>query len=121
MGSKAGIEKLQKVITLPLTLRPARFAILDGCDSPPRTQPGPGCGLFAFCDGCGTEVSELFPKVAECVDDIALVRSMHTKHSNHYNATLGMHTGSFNFARPSIGSWVSYGLGSPNRNLPSFV
>ncbi len=69
----------------------------------------------------GTEVSSLFPHVAECVDDIALIRSMHTDHSNHYNATLGMHTGSFAFARPSIGAWVSYGLGTENRNLPSFV
>ena len=70
---------------------------------------------------CGTEVSSLFPYVAGCVDDIALIRSLHCDHSNHYNATLGMHTGSFNQARPSIGSWVSYGLGSPNKNLPSFV
>ena len=46
---------------------------------------------------------------------------MHTSHSNHYNATLGMHTGSFAFARPSIGAWVSYGLGTVNRNLPSFL
>ena len=59
--------------------------------------------------------------MAGCVDDIALIRSMHTSHSNHYNATLGMHTGSFAFTRPSIGSWVSYGLGTLNRNLPSFV
>ena len=50
-----------------------------------------------------------------------MIRSMHTSHSNHYNATLGMHTGSFAFSRPSIGSWVSYGLGTFNRNLPSFV
>jgi hypothetical protein len=70
---------------------------------------------------CGTEVSTLFPHVAECMDDIALIRSMHTDHSNHYNATLGMHTGSFAFARPSLGAWVSYGLGTENRNLPSFV
>jgi hypothetical protein len=70
---------------------------------------------------CGTEVSSLFPQVAECVDDIALIRSMHTSHSNHYNATLGMHTGSFTFSRPSIGSWVTYGLGTMNRNLPGFV
>jgi hypothetical protein len=70
---------------------------------------------------CGTEVSSLFPHVAGCVDDIAVIRSMHTSHSNHYNATLGMHTGSFTFARPSIGSWVTYGLGTPNRNLPGFV
>ncbi len=70
---------------------------------------------------CGTEVSSLFPQVGGCMDQIALIRSMHTDHSNHYNATLGMHTGSYAFARPSLGSWVSYGLGTENRNLPSFV
>jgi len=69
----------------------------------------------------GTEISDLFPKLGEQADDIALIRSMHTSHSNHYNATLGMHTGSFAFARPSIGSWMSYGLGTENRNLPSFL
>lgn len=69
----------------------------------------------------GTEVSTLFPHVARCVDDIALIRSMTTGHSNHYNATLGMHTGSYNFSRPSLGSWISYGLGTPNRNLPGFM
>jgi hypothetical protein len=70
---------------------------------------------------CGTEVSELFPHLGRCVDDIAMIRSMHTSHSNHYNATLGMHTGSFAFSRPSLGAWVSYGLGTENRNLPGFV
>lgn len=69
----------------------------------------------------GIETSDLFPHLAGHIDDIALIRSMKAEHSNHYNATLGMHTGSFNFARPSIGAWVSYGLGSPNRNLPSFM
>jgi hypothetical protein len=76
---------------------------------------------FAPHGRCGTQVSSLFPHVAGCVDDIAVIRSMHTSHSNHYNATLGMHTGSFAFARPSIGSWVTYGLGTLNRNLPGFV
>jgi hypothetical protein len=76
---------------------------------------------FAKSGTCGTEVSGLFPHIAGCVDDLAVVRSMHGDHSNHYNATLGMHTGSFNQARPSLGSWVSYGLGTVNRNLPSFV
>jgi hypothetical protein len=70
---------------------------------------------------CGTEVSSLFPHVARVVDHLCVIRSLHTSHSNHYNATLGMHTGSFTVARPSLGAWVSYGLGSPNRNLPSFV
>ncbi len=76
---------------------------------------------FAKHGKCGTEVSGLFPHMAECVDDIALIRSLHTSHQNHYNATLGIHTGSFSFARPCMGSWVSYGLGSMNQNLPSFV
>ena len=69
----------------------------------------------------GIEVSTLFPHVATCVDDLAIIRSMHTSHSNHYNATLGMHTGSFAVSRPSIGSWVTYGLGTINQNLPGFV
>jgi uncharacterized protein DUF1501 len=70
---------------------------------------------------CGTEVSELFPHVAECVDDLCVIRSMKTDHGDHFEATLGIHTGSVTFARPSIGSWVSYGLGTVNQNLPSFV
>ena len=76
---------------------------------------------FAPRGASGIEVSDLFPQIGGCVDDIALIRSMYTSHSNHYNATLGMHTGSFAFARPSVGSWVSYGLGTENANLPSFV
>ncbi len=70
---------------------------------------------------CGLEISELFPHVAGCADDLTVIRSLFSDHSNHYNATLGMHTGSFNVARPSMGAWVSYGLGTVNRNLPSFV
>ncbi|MDB6036052.1 MAG: hypothetical protein JWM16_6390 [Verrucomicrobiales bacterium] len=76
---------------------------------------------FAAHGKSGTEVSSLFPHMAECVDDLCVIRSMKSDHTNHYEATLGMHTGSFTFARPSIGSWVSYGLGTENRNLPSFV
>ncbi|MCB1062094.1 MAG: DUF1501 domain-containing protein [Verrucomicrobiae bacterium] len=70
---------------------------------------------------CGTMVSDLFPHLREMMDDICLIRSMKGDDNEHYNATLGMHTGSFFFSRPSIGSWVSYGLGTENRDLPSFV
>lgn len=70
---------------------------------------------------CGTEVSTLFPHMAKCVDDLCVIRSMKSDHTNHYEATLGIHTGSFTFARPSLGAWLSYGLGTVNRNLPSFV
>jgi hypothetical protein len=76
---------------------------------------------FAPHGQSGTEVSSLFPHMAECVDDLCVIRSMKSDHTNHYEATLGIHTGSFTFARPSIGSWVSYGLGTENRNLPSFI
>ena len=70
---------------------------------------------------CGTLVSDLFPHLRERMDDICLIRSMTTDNNEHFQATLAIHTGSFFFARPSIGSWVSYGLGTVNQNLPSFV
>src|SRR6187455_789228 len=70
---------------------------------------------------CGTEVSDLFPHIRECMDDICLIRGMRGDHQDHFQATLGIHTGSVSVARPSIGSWVSYGMGTENQNLPSFV
>jgi len=69
----------------------------------------------------GLWISELFPRVAECADDLCLIRSMRNDHPDHFQATLGIHTGSVTFPRPSLGAWVSYGLGTVNRNLPSFV
>ena len=69
----------------------------------------------------GIEVSDLFPEIGEVIDDIAVVRSMKNINGDHFGATLGIHTGSATFNRPSIGSWVSYGLGTFNRNLPSFM
>lgn len=79
--------------------------------------------LWEFKPGgeCGTLVSDLFPNLRECMDDICLIRSMKSDDNEHYQATLAMHTGSFFFSRPSIGAWVSYGLGTVNANLPSFV
>lgn len=70
---------------------------------------------------CGTEISDLFPHIGGVADEIALVRSMTNVNGDHFGATLGIHTGSATFNRPSIGSWVSYGLGTFNRNLPSFM
>jgi Protein of unknown function (DUF1501) len=69
----------------------------------------------------GIEVSSLFPHIGDCVDDLCVIRSLKSDHTNHYEATLMMHTGSITFARPSIGAWMSYGLGTVNRNLPSFL
>ncbi len=69
----------------------------------------------------GLWISDLFPHLAECADELCLIRSMRNDHPDHFQATLGIHTGSVTFARPSIGAWVSHGLGTVNRNLPSFI
>jgi hypothetical protein len=69
----------------------------------------------------GIEVSELFPNVASCIDDICVIRSMVADNINHNGACLQMNTGEQAFSRPCIGSWLLYGLGSENQNLPGFV
>ena len=69
----------------------------------------------------GAWVSELFPHMAKHTDDYCIIRSMHTEGVAHGPATLFLHTGSTNLIRPSVGSWVSYGLGTENQNLPGFV
>jgi hypothetical protein len=69
----------------------------------------------------GCEVSELFPHVARCVDDICFLHSVHGTNAAHGGALLKLHTGSDNFVRPSMGAWISYGLGTENQNLPGFV
>jgi hypothetical protein len=69
----------------------------------------------------GIPVSDLFPHVAQCVDDLAIVRSMVSNFSEHTNANYFIHTGNGQQGRPSMGSWVTYGLGSECQNLPGFV
>lgn len=69
----------------------------------------------------GAWVSELFPHTAKVVDDLCIIKSMHTDAINHEPAVMFVQTGSQQGGRPSIGSWVSYGLGSDNENLPNFV
>ena len=69
----------------------------------------------------GIEVSELFPHVAECIDDIAVIRSMHADAPNHEPSLLLMNCGEARLIRPSIGSWLTYGLGTENQNLPGFI
>ena len=69
----------------------------------------------------GQWVSELFPHVAEMSDELCMIKSIHGSNEAHGGALLKIHTGSDTFVRPSMGSWVSYGLGSENQNLPAFV
>lgn len=69
----------------------------------------------------GAWVSELFPHIAKSVDDLCFIKSMYGSNSRHGGALLELHTGSDTFVRPSMGSWISYGLGTENRDLPGFL
>ena len=69
----------------------------------------------------GIEVSDLYPRVAECIDDICVVRSMFTELPNHEPSLMMMNCGEARLVRPSLGSWLTYGLGSENENLPGFI
>jgi len=70
---------------------------------------------------CGMELSDLLPHLGACADDIALLRSMHTDQFNHHPGQLMMNCGAPLFGRPSVGSWLNYGLGSVSENLPGYV
>lgn len=70
---------------------------------------------------CGQHVSSLFPHIAQHVDDLCFIKSMHTEGVAHGPSTLFLHTGATNLIRPSMGSWISYGLGTENSNLPAFI
>jgi hypothetical protein len=93
----------------------------------PRVQFAPTGNLlrspwkFSRFGQCGMSVSELFPHVAKHVDDLCFIHSLHGTNAAHGGALLKLHTGSDNFVRPSMGAWVTYGLGTENANLPGFV
>jgi hypothetical protein len=102
----------------------------DGKELPfekPRVQFAPTNNLlkspwkFAQHGESGLWVSELFPHVARHVDDLCMLHSVHGTNAAHGGALLKLHTGSDNFVRPSMGAWVTYGLGSENLDLPGFV
>lgn len=103
---------------------------IDSFDPKPMVKGRDGTGRDRLMAGifgsgsnkkCGTEVSDIFPHVRNVMEDICVIRSMKASHFDHSEATLGFHTGSPTFARPSMGSWISYGLGSFNQNLPGFI
>jgi hypothetical protein len=76
---------------------------------------------FKPCGESGTMISDLLPKFREYADDLCIIRTMHTDLVEHFQATLAMNTGSATLPLPSLGAWISYGLGTENQNLPSFV
>ena len=76
---------------------------------------------FAQHGECGTPVSDLFPHLAKCVDDMAVIRSMYAELPSHEMSLMLMNSGDQRLVRPSFGSWLTYGMGSENENLPGFV
>ncbi|PYV10908.1 MAG: sulfatase [Acidobacteria bacterium] len=93
-----------------------RFAFIKGV---PRLLGSPY--TFKKCGQSGAEISELLPELMKVADDIAIVRSMHTTQFNHAPAQIFMNTGHQIIGRPSMGSWLTYGLGSESTDLPGFV
>ena len=69
----------------------------------------------------GRWVSDLFPEIARHVDDLCFLQGLHTEGVAHGPSTLFLHTGAMNLVRPSVGAWISYGLGTENQNLPAFI
>ena len=97
-------------------IRGERFAFIKGA---PKLLGSPYS--FKQYGRSGAAVSELLPHTAQIVDDLAFVRSVHTTQFNHAPAQIFMNTGHQIIGRPSLGSWLTYGLGSENRDLPGFV
>jgi hypothetical protein len=93
-----------------------RFAFLRG-------HPNIAASKYAFArhGNSGAQISELLPNLTKVADEIAIVNSLHTDEFNHAPAQLFLHTGFGRLGRPSFGSWVTYGLGSENRDLPAYV
>lgn len=102
--------------TLPS--RELAFAISNG-DSSGVLYPSPY--EFRPRGKSGLMISDRLPHLAECADDIAVIRSMYGEHANHEPALFLIHSGRTIATRPTVGAWVSYGLGSENRNLPAYV
>ena len=100
--------------------RPAPFKLPKLERTPPgNVQQSPF--KFAKYGQVGLDVSELFPHVARHADDLCVIRSMVADNINHNGACLQMNTGEQTFSRPSMGSWLLYGLGSENKNLPGYM
>ncbi|MDX1981380.1 MAG: DUF1501 domain-containing protein [Bryobacteraceae bacterium] len=79
--------------------------------------------LFKFqpAGQSGVAISELFPHIAKVADELCILNAMHADSPAHPQATIQMHTGSFNFVRPSVGAWTVYGLGTENQDMPGFI
>ena len=106
--------------------KPLPFKGLDGLDIELKDKAGNGRVMdtvfpFRQHGESGAWFSSLWPNLAKHADDLCFIKSMHTRGTSHGQAVAMIHTGNDNLLRPSVGSWVSYGLGTENQNLPAFV
>jgi Protein of unknown function (DUF1501) len=113
---KPELQKFDRQLCPDEFFKGKRFAFLRGHPKLLGTRY-----QFNRCGQSGQLISELLPHLSTVADDICVVRSMTTKDFNHGPAQLFFHTGLNRLGNPSLGSWVSYGLGSPNANLPAYV
>lgn len=113
---KPELEKLHAKDCPPSLLEGKRFAFIEGVPK----MLGPQA-KFKQYGASGTMLSNHLPYFSSVVDDVALIKSMHTDEFNHAPAQLLVQTGSARLGRPSMGAWVTYGLGSENENLPGFM
>jgi uncharacterized protein (DUF1501 family) len=113
---KPALEKLDGQLCPPEFIEGKRFAFIRG-------HPKIAASTYKFSKygASGQEISELLPNLAKIADDLAIVKSLHTDEFNHGPAQMFLHTGFGRPGRPSFGSWVTYGLGSENENLPAYV
>ena len=113
---KPDLQKLHGLDCPPSLLAGKRFAFIQG--TPKMLGPQ---ATFARYGESRAAVSDMLPHFSSVVDEVAFLRAVHTEEFNHAPAQLLMHTGSPRLGRPSMGSWVTYGLGSGNDNLPGFI
>jgi hypothetical protein len=113
---KPELQKLNNQLCPPSLLEGKRFAFIRG--TPKMLGPQ---AVFKQRGGSGAYVSEYLPHFAQIADEVSFLKAVHTDQFNHAPAQLFVHTGSPRPGRPSMGSWVTYGLGTENNNLPGFV
>ena len=113
---KPELAKLEGKPLPPEVIKGQRYAFIrpDAAVLGPRFK-------FAKHGNCGAELSEMLPHLAKVVDDVAILKAVHTDQFNHAPAQIFFNTGFAQPGRPSLGSWVVYGLGSESKNLPAFV
>jgi Protein of unknown function (DUF1501) len=121
-GGKSIAETPHKDVQNPDKLKLARVVVINDANGQQRNKLYPTQVKFQKRGKAGIEVSDWFPHVGECIDDIAVIRSMYTTDDNH-GAQTQFHTGRhmLDGEHPTLGAWVHYGLGTLNDNLPQFV